>query len=646
MLPGFSKLVILLVFAVASQAAWGRLPQGPNATELRQLVERIHLEARALTDRESRDRIEAFIRERAGDDASLYNNAGVILLFQYYPHEAQWAVASAVLRDFESAEAMNNLAVLLTNQQQYSEAERVLLYVVNRWPGSSTPLLNLGRLYTDKGRLDLAQECVDLAFAAGPGRADTEKLAARIAITRRDTQAAAEHVLNLEMLDPGNPQMEILREKVPRQALVDEQLRRIGRYPMPLWYTELNDIEKEVDVFVIKETEWQYWQNLAQRMSVATQPSYENFKMTEDIWRQIPPEMQATLERLGAGPGSIQPTMAPGTSRAQYKLIADVIQAYEKSYLQKIASAYETPELVGLLDEERAQQKEYQRRYKEAARTDPEGAWRRYLSEAVPALERAHPIVRETLLKARADANRITLGYWAAGTALLTMVPEAYRAKELDALNKLVTLSNLHYTKYVLSWYGIAKLPVLADKTDAELVRQQLHEAAAAREHEARIRRDAIQERRDLAEWEEWLAEEPEYVWPEEFRPWVGPCIEIACVKAHFDPDNPHDLRDLEVGVGLPVGPKAELVASDDELVIAAGFGFGTPDPVPGYSQKYMCGVVLGGEHGIDIRLYRSTSLELATPVGGIDIDLSAASISLTDVAIRQLEALPFPPAG
>lgn len=642
------KLALFSVFLIACQAAWGGLPQGPDASHVRQVVERLRMEARASTTQESRAYLERFLREQSGDDALLYNNAGVVLLLQYQPFEALWAFTEAVQQDLDSAQAMNNLSVLLTNMQRYNEAEQVLLYIVNRWPGSSTPLLNLGRIYTDQKRLDLADQCVNLAFKTDPGRPDTEKLGARIAVMRRDSQSAARHILNLEVLDPGNPELDRYKEKTPQSEIISERLRRIRKAPMPLRFTELQDIEKKLEVFVIKETETRYWDSLAQQINIATLPTYENFKMTPEIWQQIPPDMQATLAQLGAGLGTTQPTLAPSVSRGQYLMLADIIQAYEKSFMEKLDATYTAPDLPQLLNDEETRQKRFLEEYENTARQDPEGAKRRWLSSAVTSLEETHPAFRETILNAREKANALTIRYWGTAAALIAIVPGEYRTKELDSLKRTVSLSNLAYAKFIGRWYGLAKLPVLLDKEDEGIIAEQLHVAAADRERESRHLREEIEERLANAEWEEILNEPTSHAF--ELRdnedPHAGLCAPggDACIKFHFgERTNPWTLNKIVLSSATPLlGLRAEttLDIENREFIISQGVGYSTPGPVS-VGEKYMTGIVLGGEHVVDVRYIYESSIDYSVPLPiidmGVEVQLNEQIISLTDVGAKYL---------
>ena len=640
------KLIMVTIFVIVSQTAWGGLPQGPDASHVRQVVERVRMEARANTTQESREHIENFLRAQSGDDAVLYNNAGIILFLQYHPFEALWAFTKAVQQDFDSAQAMNNLSVLLTNMQRYNEAEQVLLYIINRWPGSSTPLLNLGRIYTDQKRLDLADQCVNLAFKADPGRPDTEKLGARIAVMRRDSQSAARHILNLEVLDPGNPELDRYKEKISQSEMISERLQRIRKVPMPLRFTELQDIEKELDVFVIKETETRYWDSLAQQINIAALPTYENFKMTPEIWQQIPPDMQATLSQLGAGLGTTQPTLAPSVSRSQYLMLADIIQAYEKSFMQKLDAIYTASDLPRLLKDEETRQKRFLEEYEKKARQDPEGAKKRWLSRAVTSLEETHPIFRETILNAREKANVLTIRYWGTAAALIAIVPDEYRTKELDSLKRTVSLSNLTYAKFIGRWYGLAKLPVLLDKEDEGIIAEQLHVAAADRERESRHLREEIEERLANAEWEAILNEPTSHAF--ELRdnedPHAGFCAPggDACIKFHFgDRTNPWTLNKIVLSSATPLlGLRAEttLDIENREFIMSQGVGYSTPGPVS-VGEKHMTGIVLGGEHVVDVRYIYESSIDYSVPLPiidiGVEVQLNEQIISLTDVAAK-----------
>lgn len=633
------KLFVFSIFMIACQSAWGGLPQGPDSSHVRQVIERLRMETRASTTQQSRQHIENFLREQSGDEAVLYNNAGVILLLQYHPFESLWAFTKAVPADLDSAYAMNNLSVLLTNMQRYNEAEQILLYIVNRWPGSSTPLLNLGRIYTDQGRLDLAEQCVNLAFKADPGRPDTEKLGARISIMRHDSQSAARHTVNLEALDPKNPDLDLYKENISQSEMISERMRRIRKAPMPLRFTELQDIEKELDVFVIKETETRYWDSLAQQITIAAIPTYEKFKMTPEIWQQIPKDMQATLEQIGAGLGTTQQTMAPGVSRSEYLMLAEIIRSYQKSFTDKIDAVFTTSDLPRLLKDEETRQSRFKEEYKRAAKQsgDPEGAKKRWLSKAVTSLDETHPVFRETILNAREAANAITLRYWVTAAALIAIVPDEYRTKELDSLKRTVSLSNLTYAKYISRWYGIAQLPVLLDKEDARITTESLHTAAKIRESESRQLRREIEARISEAEWEAMLNEPPpsyRFELGDDFRPWVGGSADVVSLKCHFDPTNPDVLEDIELSASTPVGPRGEIILDmqERELIMAQGLGFNTPGAV-GLSEKIMVGFVLGGEHIVDIRYYTAGEIEGSLGVVGVDIPMYEYSISLTDVA-------------
>ncbi len=294
------RLVPLLVIIGAttlSASGWAQLPDPPTEAQSRALVQQLRVSAAAHTTPEARQRIEDYLDTIHGESrARLNHHAGVLLAIRGCPQESLWCLCGAALTDFEQPDTLNNIGFALTMLGEMDDAEQILLYATHFRPEFSPGWVNLARVYLDMREDDFALECLDRADAAEPGTVAAEEARGRWAMQRGDGAAAAESLVDLSNLDPANPRIPDLIDFVPEGDLVAALQARTAAVPMPAHLAELEEVIDDYEDFVLDELNRGYW-GAANRSAteIAGTPSFQTVTLTQEVFDQLPPEMQAIV---------------------------------------------------------------------------------------------------------------------------------------------------------------------------------------------------------------------------------------------------------------------------------------------------------------------------------------------------------------
>jgi tetratricopeptide (TPR) repeat protein len=170
-------VLFLLVLGVFLSSALAQLPAAPQSITIQSLLSKLLTEGKTLVAAEVKERIREEVRTKRhlAAEFQLDNQAGVVLFARFYPLEALWAFQEAIERNPENPDLLNNTATVLLALDRKEEAEKLLLYLAKRWPDYTPALLNLSILYLREGKLQFAEECLELARKAEPGLAPTER---------------------------------------------------------------------------------------------------------------------------------------------------------------------------------------------------------------------------------------------------------------------------------------------------------------------------------------------------------------------------------------------------------------------------------------------------------------------------------------
>jgi len=101
--------------------------------------------------------------------ADAANQLGLVLAGQGRAGEAKEWFQRAISIDREHAGAINNLAVLYLKLGQTNDAIAAFQYGIGKAPGDETLYLNLGRLYISLGQRDKARDVIERLLARKPG---------------------------------------------------------------------------------------------------------------------------------------------------------------------------------------------------------------------------------------------------------------------------------------------------------------------------------------------------------------------------------------------------------------------------------------------------------------------------------------------
>jgi tetratricopeptide (TPR) repeat protein len=611
------RLALLLAIIAAttlSASAWAQLPDPPTEAQARALVQQLRVSAAAHTTPEARQRIVDYLDTIHGESrARLNHHAGVLLAIRGCPQESLWCLCGAALTDFEQPDTLNNIGFALTMLDEMADAERILLYATHFRPEFSPAWVNLARVYLDTGEDDYALECLDRADEVEPGTVAAEEGRARWAMQRGDGAAAAESLVDLSNLDPANPRIPDLIDFVPEGDLVAALHARTDAVPMPAHLVELEDIVDEYEEFVLDELNRGYW-GAANRSAAATACATprQSVTLTQEVFDQLPPDMQAIIRANGGAPGEPTGVLAPTESRTHYLRLGMRLQRYEERYLQRMRDIYTTGPIKWLYDEERDRQRDYHEQLVEALRAGADfgGAIDRWIAQCLGSLNSSHPAWLAAMDEAREEANAVTRRHWMSVAGLIAMVPEAHREAEITYLLKVATLSNLRHTGEVSKWYTLGMRAVVHDRARTEAVAEALHTAAADREWQAYCDRLGWER-----EWE-WELEDGEG-FELDIDEWRGIDLGVFSVKVVDD--------SVSIGGGEVIVGDASFDWGEMELQLGIGLGAATPSVVPGVaiggSAKVLGVIRLGGDIGAGLGVREQVQGTLGAPGGGYDIN-------------------------
>ncbi len=607
-----SLLIGLMPFLAVAASA--QLPDPPPESEVRALVNRLQMQAAGNTTPETRQRLEDEVAACVGDPSRLDNAAGLIIFLHGYPWEGMWFLTRSAVRDLEQPDVINNMGLVLTLVEEPDDAERLLLYAVNEWPDFHPAWTNLARLYVDAEEYDNAQECIDHVNDACPGNTSAEELGMRVASQQRNSTQAAEHAVNLSNLDPGNPMLAEARPHIEDSDIVNEVAERTTAVPMPLTFVELDEIIDDYEDFALDEMDRRYWQTAANRFAeigTAT-PRQTIERLPPEVFNQLPPEMQAQLLAMGAGPEQPLEVLSPTESRTHYLRLGMFIDRYRKAYQQQISPPFRESAVQATIDRQRERCHEYHDEYVAAleAGDDPIAAANEYCRDVIGAMNAAHAGFLEAIAEARASGSRLTSRHWRTTAGLITMVPEEHRGEEIDFLRRQASLSSLYYTGAVVQWYSIGSGAVMLDRILAGATADALHGAASSRELDALIVRERL--RADLeAELDAW-----EEVSLSHIHPWIGLNLGFFSIKFEYE--------QVGISVGEGVVGDVQYNWANEQLELGIGIGVEGPGLGPlGSSAKGLGVLRIGGDHIVAVGFRENIQAAVASPVAGVDIDLS-----------------------
>lgn len=597
---------------VAAGTVWAQLPAPPSESELIALVQNIRMMAGGQTNAATRTRIESYLDAAAGPPERMNNYGGALLIVRGYPWEGIWCLCRAALPDCAQPDVLSNMGFALAWVQRHDWAERVLLYTVYRWPEFAPAWTNLARVYLDVGDYEHAQAALEGGDRAEPGTAVNEECRARMAVMRGDTAAAADALVSLSNLDPGNPRLERLLEFVPEEELVNELQARVAAIPMPGQLVDLPTIIDNYEEFVLDELARGFWGAAARASAaVSTATDYQTTVLTQDVWDQLPPNIRAALAARGVGPGQSIEVLAPAQSRTHYPRLSIRLKHYQDRYLAQMPPLFRSGAVREILDAERERQRQFHTRYKEAlaAGADPRAAMERWIRDSLASLNSSHHRWLAAMAEARAQANRYTRRYWMTVAGAISTLPEPWRSQEAEYLLKVATISTLDYTGEVLKWYGLGYTQVVLDREMTSWAADALHTAAADRAWQAYC--DRMERVRD---WE-WELEDGANLGPP-VEDWWGLNLAVFVIKFQADRVN------ITGGEGL-VGD-ASFNWENADFAVGIGLGVTTPSPLPrtGAEGKVLVVIRIASDVGVGLGFREQVQVSAGTPVRGHDVNV------------------------
>ena len=610
------------------------LPPPPNEAEVAALIEKTRAQAAGDTTPAARQRIQDVIRDMAGSRPRLHNHAGILLVLKGYPREALWCFAEAASADPSSVDALNNLALLLTEQEEHFAALRLLLHVAHRWPGFPAAYINLGRIWCDLGVWNLAEIAAAHVYALDPGRQDTEALLARSALGRGDTAAAARHVANLSAIDPENRRLPDLAARIPPAQMQQAITNVFAAAPLPANLVELPQMHSDVRQFVYRELDSPFWRPVNAQVQGNVMPGYETGTITPEMWDALPEHTKALLRSHGLDAGSATEAAAPGFSRADYPTLSGLIHAYEMKYINQVKTIYKSSGILDIILAEGKRQGGYKKDYFEVlkASQNPHAAAAAWSRQAMPSLIRTHAQMRPLLKDARDETVRLTIELWHTVRTLIGMVPTAHYEKEAQFLvTKVVNYHNQHYAGSIHAWHMNAMQVILFEDHLNDAAPRTLHEAAAGREFDAWCRRQAALENAEQRAWEAWHASLGNRNAPwflgrgATDRPfWVGLDLGTFAIK--------WDGASLSVSGGEGLVGDATYSFDRNDFTLGIGVGGGIPlGPGGAVSAKEMAVLRLDGA-GANFGLRTHIQVSAGTSVAGVEITIVDHYVWLTSV--------------
>ena len=609
----------LIVVLAASTLADARLPDAPSEEQIRAVVEQVRMTAAGHSTPETRERIAQYIGDTAddtgADEPRLTHHAGTLLIVRGYPWEGLWSLATSAQADWVEPDTLSNIGFALAFVEDHDRAETILLYTTSTWPEFSPGWTNLARVYLDAGRDDLAGEALDRAEEVEAATAVNEELRGRWAIQRGDSAAAADALVDLSNLDPNSPFLDELHDFVSDTEIEAALEERLDTVPMPAHFVRLEEPIDDYEELVLDEVNRGYWRATTDVYGrIGGTVDYATTTLPPEVFNQLPPEMQATLRSLGHGPGDAIDVPRPADSRVNYPRLSLTLKLYQERYLRQMHAIYRDGEVGRLLEAERERQKGYHEELMRLldAGADYPGSLDRWIDQSLDSLEAAQPGWLAAMATAREQANRVTRRHWMTVAGLISMLPEDWRAEEVTYLRKQVSLSNLNHAGEVQKWIALGQRAVLLNREATFWAADALHTAAAAREREAQMAREGIEEDWDL-ELEDGEGFELDV------DEWWGLNAGVFSVKVQED----------QVGISGGELLQGDVSFNWETMEVEMGIGLGVATPNIGLgaesvggSAKVLGVVRLGGPHGAALGVRQQVQGSVGSPVHGYDANV------------------------
>jgi len=625
-------ILFLLVLFVFWSPVLARLPAAPQSTTIQSLLSQLLTEGRNSVSPEVKERIREEVRAKLhlAPEFQLYNQAGVVFFARFYPLEALWAFQEAIERNPENPDLLNNTATVLLALDRKEEAEKLLLYLAKRWPDYAPALLNLSILYLREGKLQLAEECLELARKAEPGLPPTERLGVQLARSRGDSAEEARSALNWSYLDPKDSESLEALHCAPHAEVVAEANRRLAALPLPRKLVSLPEIEEDVRTFILQEERDHFFSKVLNHSTrKAAEPALSGSFRKEiplEVWNSLSEKDRKVMFSYGFRPAQRERMLLPALeelkkARENYPFLAQVIQAYEDQFLRLAERAFKERRIQELIQKEGERQAEYlgeyMERLKEAAPQSDFGVASiistQYLQEAFSSLIPAHRRVRSLLTEARAETVDALRRLWQAEAILIDMVPPEYQEIERKRLEEVASFANFHYAKAVVAWWQAARTPILMELRIHEEEIEAIQEEAAARDFEAWLSAQAYVER--YLEEDPQDPEEPEEV--PSLDKWLGIDLGIISVKYY-------DKKRIELSAGEGIVGEVKYDLERNEVWFGLGVGVqGTTMTVFGGEAKGMVVVHLdSSESPLNVGLNGKVTAKCGSPLGGVETDV------------------------
>lgn len=601
--------LIAALLATASPSL-AQLPTPPTEADVRALINRLHTQAAGHSSPDTRQRLEQQVAAVTGRPERLHNAAGLILTLRGYPWEGLWFLTRSALSNLEQPDVLSNTGLLLALIDRHHDAERLLLYTTHEWPWFDPAWTNLARVYCDTQEYDHAQECLDGASAAQPGSAAAEEVGLRLAMEQRNPEAAAQHAVNLSNLEPRSPLLREALPQIPEECVARAVMARAEAIPLPQTFVELDEVNDDYEEFVLEELDRQYWQAVFQRFAeIGTSTPHQTLsQLPPAVFNQLPPEMQATLRSMGAGPDEELSVLSPTESRTHYLRLSLYIDRYRRRYQRLLKPIFKQGSAERILQQQRDRVRQYHEQYAQALRAgaDPVAAMNEWCRNVITSMRGAHPGFLRALAEAREQSNRLTRRHWLSTAGLITLVPEAYQGDEIAFLRRQAALSSMYYSGALVEWYMLGLRAVVLDREMAGIMADALHEAARARELEALLVRERLR-----AEQEAELEDGDELEL--EIELWVGLDLGVFSIK----------VQDDEVGIAGGEVLVGEVSFNWEDLEFELGVGYDTPTIGPlGGGGKVLGALRIGGSEELALGIHSGVTASAGTPVAGAEVDI------------------------
>jgi len=622
--------LFLIVLATYLPPALAQLPPAPQSTTIQSLLSHLLSEGRTSVAAHVKERIREEVHSKLhlAPEFQLYNQAGVTLFARFYLVEALWAFSEAVNLNPENPDLLNNLAMVLLALDRRDEAEKLLLYLAERWPDYAPAFLNLCILYLREGKLALAEACLGLARKAEPGLAPTERLGVQLARAKGDPAGEAKSALNWSHLDPGDPESLEALHGAPHAEVVAEANRRLAALPLPRRLVNLPEIEEDVRAFVLLEEKDHFWMKVANySVRKAAEPALSGAFRKEippEVWNSLSEKDREVMLRHGFRPAQKVRMLPPLVeelmkARENYPFLAQVIIAYQNHFLRSAEEAFKKRHIQELIQKERKQQLELVSKHLQNLKhVIPQSDFEtgmilndQYLQEAFSSLIPTHREVCNLLAEARAETVDALRRLWQREAILIDMVPPEYQEIERQRLEEVASFANFYYATNVVAWWQVARMPVLMERRINEETARVLQEEAQYRNFEAWLSAQSHAE--------PYFEEDPEE--PEEeapgFEKWLGIDVGIFAIKYY-------DQKRLELSAGEGIVGEVKYDLERNDVWIGLGLGAqGSTMTVFGGEAKGMVVVHLDSlDSPVKVGLNGKVTAKCGHPFGGFETDV------------------------